>query len=470
MEILEENNWFTRPREFFFLFEQPLVPMFSKEGLFAIKHTLELNMKPGGHGIIWQLMQTNGVFKWFQSLKRDKLIVRQINNPLAGTDKNLLALAGKGARDKKAFGFLSCPRLAKTAEGMNVALITHNEDGFLTTITNVEYTDFSDRGLKDEPAEGQGSHSYYPANTNILFGAIKAIKKALKRLPLPGLLVNFKTDVITLDKNGREHSQKGGRLETTMQNIADVMTNFSTQREIGFSELNTFILFNRREKTLSCAKKKWRAGHPLTETPPGAWLDLQKNWHELFTLRLGFTLPGIAGVEDPAFLIQLHPALGPLWEVIAQKIQTGSLKKGSDLKLDASEVFIQNFHLDGSFEIRSTTLMGRAYLKNITIKNLGIRKSDKNCFWSGEVQRDEKISIILQGESEFHAENLTLEGSHTFEVPDGYRLSLSSSKGKIKTLLEKIDAPSWKWDYRITKEGSVLLTFNSKNSTFHEQT
>ena len=46
--------------------------------------------------------------------------MRQISNPLAGTDTTLLALAGKGYSGGQAFGFMSCERCVGASEGMNV--------------------------------------------------------------------------------------------------------------------------------------------------------------------------------------------------------------------------------------------------------------------------------------------------------------------------------------------------------------
>ena len=46
--------------------------------------------------------------------------MRQISNPMAGVDTTLLALAGTGYLQRRAFGFMSCERVVGAAEGMNV--------------------------------------------------------------------------------------------------------------------------------------------------------------------------------------------------------------------------------------------------------------------------------------------------------------------------------------------------------------
>lgn len=51
---------------------------------------------------------------------RQAAVVRQISNPMAGTDTTLLSLTGVGASRKAAFGFMSCDRHVGAAEGVNV--------------------------------------------------------------------------------------------------------------------------------------------------------------------------------------------------------------------------------------------------------------------------------------------------------------------------------------------------------------
>jgi hypothetical protein len=463
--ILKEKYWFWRPKELFFLFDQPLVPMISETGRFATKSPLVLNLKPGGHGILWQLMKSHHVFSWLHNLKRDKLLIRQINNPLAGTDTNLLALAGKGALEKKSFGFLSCPRKVGAAEGMNVIVDTKEEKGSYSTLTNVEYTDFTEKGLKDEPDAPGSPYSAFPANTNILFAHLPALEKALGKLPLPGLLVNLKGQVTFYDSKGKRVHSKGGRLETTMQNIADALGSRSKNGGVAAEELETFILFNEREKTLSATKKKWQPGDSLDETPEGVFCVKQKNLRRLFTEQLGYQVPEFQGHESPSFLIDVHPALGPLWDIIRQKVQKGILIKGADLLLHVERLFLQNLTLDGALSITSLSLNGTAYLQNVTIKNRGIDWEEPHCFWKGKYKHKERLEIILHGTGEFIAKDVELEGPMTFEVPDGFRMTVTSVKGKVQTSLERAAIPSWKWAYHFDTKGFVLLTFKDQSGT-----
>lgn len=65
-------------------------------------------------------MWDEGVFEWLAQAGAQAALVRQISNPLAGTDTTMLALAGSGFEKRRAFGFMSCERAVGAAEGMNV--------------------------------------------------------------------------------------------------------------------------------------------------------------------------------------------------------------------------------------------------------------------------------------------------------------------------------------------------------------
>lgn len=39
--------------------------------------------------------------------------------------------------------------------------------------------------------------------------------------------------------------------------------------------------------------------------------------------------------KGPGFIFLFHPALGPMWDVVAQKIRGGALMHGSELVLEA---------------------------------------------------------------------------------------------------------------------------------------
>jgi hypothetical protein len=64
--------------------------------------------------------------------------------------------------------------------------------------------------------------------------------------------------------------------------------------------------------------------------------------------------------------------------------------------------------------------------------------------------------------SEFEARDVTLSGSHVFEVPDGYKLLVRAEAGSEGGLRQSLVAlqsalPSWEWWYSQGSRGQVLL-------------
>jgi hypothetical protein len=49
--------------------------------------------------------------------------------------------------------------------------------------------------------------------------------------------------------------------------------------------------------------------------------------------------------RGPGFIFLFHPALGPLWDVAAQKLRGGSLAPRSELVLEVAEVHVEQLHL-----------------------------------------------------------------------------------------------------------------------------
>ncbi|MCB1119558.1 MAG: UTP--glucose-1-phosphate uridylyltransferase, partial [Chlamydiia bacterium] len=407
-QILEENNWFDRPKELFFLIEQPLIPVITEEGTWSIESPLKLQLKPGGHGAIWQMMLTTGAFDWLRSHNRKKILIRQINNPIAGLDANLLAFTGYGCHHDHSFGFASCLRQVNASEGMNVCLQHRGQE----TITNIEYTEFTKRGIADEPLSADTPYSRFPSNTNLLFADIDHIEQLIPQNPLPGMILNLKNSVGTV---------RAGRIETTMQNIADSMLS---------EPYTTFITFNTRRKTISVAKKEYLPEQPISETPVGAYADWLANMHDLLTNHCHMTLPPLTPdatlIHSPPFHVTYHPALGPLWSSIAQKIRGGILHKGSEIQLDIANLTLENLTLDGSLIIINRSLTGTCTLRNVTITNKGPKNS--NTFWQGVQQRHEACTLIIDGDGSFTAENITLTGNQTIHVPAGKHLTRREQK------------------------------------------
>jgi hypothetical protein len=481
-EILEENHYFGRPRNAFRFFSQPLVPTLSKEGKWCLREPLKLLLKPGGHGVIWKLALEEHIFKWFDSYHRNKMLVRQVNNPVAGVDQGLIALTGIGCKEKKAFGFASCLRRVKTSEGMNLLKETLTPEGIKVVLSNVEYCDFEKHGIQDVSISEEEPYSIFPSNTNILFAELSSIARAVKELPYPGMLMNFKEMKYYKSKEG-EVVAPVARLELLMQNIADGFEQTLSQslQEEPQPDLDAFITFNKRYKTISPTKKQFIPGSGLVETALGCFYDYLKNAKELLEEECHFSLPELYREDDflqkaPSFIVMYHPALGPLYSVIGQKIRTGSLTTGSELQLEIADVNIENLHVEGSLIIEAKHVMGhyldhalcyshetgRCFLKNVTIKNRGIDTSKENIYWKNTIHRTEKCQIYLEGFSEFIAQDVLLEGDYSITVKDGERMIAKQEGEKVVFYTEPLTQDAPYWSYAVTQDFDIHLTFNER--------
>ncbi|MFI0435040.1 MAG: UTP--glucose-1-phosphate uridylyltransferase [Parachlamydiaceae bacterium] len=480
LNICKTSNWFGRGEENFYFFIQPLAPVITIEGNWSLSSHLTLTLKPSGHGVLWKLAQEVGVFKWLESHGRHECLIRQVNNPLASTDQGVLTLIGIGCKQQKAFGFLSCQRLLYSDEGTNVIIETEKQSGgYDYCLTNIEYPEFNQRGIGEIPAKPGSPYSLYPTNTNILFANIRSIQEALKTCPLPGQLINMKSEVPYLNADGELSFMLGGRLESTMQNIADHLTDHFSHRldEKDYqTALQTFILCNSRSKTISTTKKSYKKGLPPIETPEQAFYDILSNHRELL-IRCQFEMPPHQSIDEhlaegPSFIFLFHPGLGPLYAIITQKIRKGRLFPGAELQLDMAEVDIEELSLQGSLVIEAQSPLGtikeggfleygnesRCSLRRVFIQNEGIDRSIEQHYWKNAIKRKEGVKIILGEGAEFHAEDLTLKGSHVFEVPDRHRLTAASDgNGGVEIKLRPIEKPTWQWHYSFDSENAIKL-------------
>ncbi len=450
---LEEQNWFGREKKSFRLFCQSGVPMISSTGTWVATAPLQLLTKPGGHGVMWRLAQRLGVFDWLDRLGCQKAIVRQINNCLAGCDTGLLALAGSGWLSGKSMGFASCARQPGMAEGVNVAVERSSRRGLIYTLENIEYNELP----RDLETSVGGP---YLANVNLLFIDLKAIELLSTTRPLPGLTINFKTRLKDAEKGEEILS---GRLESTMQNISSYLVSEPTkqQSQIDDDLLPTFAIFCNRAKILSAAKRAQSASSPA-ETPQQAYHDLHRSSFALLA-SCGIALPHWEGEMPPA-VIALHPSLGPDWRIIAQKIRGGSIEKGSELRLEIAELDSADLRLSGSFHIICETprdeerlkgastspaqLQGRCTLRNVFVQNEGVIDQSACNYWSQRPVTSQSLKVILNGLSEFCAENVTLRGSKTLRVPAGYRMVARQKGADVIFQLMPLGDQIWGWDYR----------------------
>ncbi|KAL3684030.1 hypothetical protein R1sor_002052 [Riccia sorocarpa] len=503
LALCKSHNWFGRGRDNFRLFEQPLVPtVAAADGHWLMREPLQAVLKPGGHGVIWKLARDEGIFSWFKSRARKAAIIRQISNPIAGTDCTLLALSGIGLRYEKKFGFASCDRNVGTAEGVNVLLEKRRADGsWEYGVTCIEYTEFNKLGILDVPVAPGSTQAQYPANTNVLFVDIESVERIASSQPaaaLPGMILNLKKPIQFVDSAGQKHSVLAGRLECTMQNIADSLVNKRSSRlsPRDYDKLDTYVIYNERRKVTSSAKRRRKPGEAsLHQTPDGSFLDVTRNAYDLLS-HCGVQMPEM---EDhhryvdsgPPFIVFIHPALGPLWTIVSQKVQGGSLAPKSELQLEISEFAWRNVQVDGSLLVRATNVMGavesddkgepilqygvrcgRCRLTNVKVINKGVDwQCTNNVYWQNKISRLETLEITLQEDAEFEAKDVTIEGSHKFFVPKGHRMLVTDSPSGMICTLEKMSESastkgSWSWRYNLQASGEVVLQMIS-NDTIH---
>lgn len=479
-QICQNNQWYHRPKDSFKLFMQPLAPVITENGKWSMSDHLQLYLKPSGHGVIWKLAKSEGILDWFKEHKRPKALLRQMNNPIAGTDNGILALIGIGYKENKDFGFASCQRLVHAAEGVNVLAECQKNNQYHYSITNIEYTEFAKYGVKDTPNSPNSPYSVFPSNTNILFIDFNAVEQALMRCAIPGMLINMKTKVPCFDESGNLVEVYGGRLESTMQNIADYMTDiFDCPQEVSeLMKLNTFLTYNARHKTIAVAKKTYVRGKSIQETPESCYYTMLLNHFELLTKHCNFQLAPFPSVQEflsdgPINHILMHPGLGTLYNICAQKIQKGRLLKHAELLLEISEIGLFNFELDGSCLISAETplghlredqileyshLSGKCFLQNVQIRNRGINTSVQNVYWKNQIERHEKFQLFLEENAEFFAENVTFVGDYDIRVPKNTRMVATMDRqGQVTFKQFPISSPTWYWHYAINDHNQIEL-------------
>jgi UDP-N-acetylglucosamine pyrophosphorylase len=458
--ILKEHDFFHRPKDRFLIFHQPLVPMVDENLKWQTQKGSQLFLKPGGHGAIWGLCLKEGVFDTLKSMGVKKLSIRQINNPIACIDFGHSAFLGYGFSKNAQFGFFACERFAGSQEGINVLLQDQNQ---AYCLTNIEYCQLKTVGINDKPnSEGL---SIFPANTNVLFADLDTLSKLSKTHPLPGKILNYKT--FALDGSIKPLA----RLETMMQNMADYIKEDSPRLQ------KTYMTLSPRVKTISPVKKQKIPGSSYEETPQACFFDFMKNAEELLHL-CGIEHTPLGTLEEfyksPVFVFLYLPALGPYFDLIAQKLKRGYLAKRAYLELNIAEVCMSGLNLKGALKIQSknpygfsnknrtfSEKCGRVHIENCVFENLGVDYENSQNIYQDKVVYFEKCEIILEGFSEFKASGITFKGTYRFVVPDGCRLEVRENEyGKLEYHTEKITHPGWTSSYVTGKDRLLIQKSN----------
>jgi hypothetical protein len=285
--------------------------------------------------------------------------------------------------------------------------------------------------------------------------------------PFPGLLINLKTAAFAT-QSGEKRQGPMARLESTMQNIADVFVEKT-------KALKTFVTYNHRHKTISTAKKALLPGGPVQETPEECFYVQLQSARELLADRCRFALPPPRSLPEyleqgPETLFLYHPALGPLYSLIAQKISGGSLSLGSELQLEIADLQIENLSLEGSLLVHASQPLGhfdregilrfsdrtgRCVLRNVGVRNRGVDWGTSRPFWKNCLSRFGALEIRLRGFSEFVAENVTFDGDFRFDVPEGVRMRVKEGAKGLVVEEEKLEEKPF-WVYRWNERRGVL--------------
>jgi hypothetical protein len=265
-----------------------------------------------------------------------------------------------------------------------------------------------------------------------------------------------------------------------MQNIADFIVDSYPQPLLPgeFSRLKSYITYNIRRKTISVTKTLYEPGKDILGTPEGCLFDMLENYRELFKEYCGFDMPDLGSKESylkygPPFYIQLHPAIGPLFSIIAQKIQKGKFSKGSELQLEIADVDIKELDLQGSLRIIGKNIVGKkerskpiqygvgtnkCILRHVNVRNKGIDYSAPQTFWSNQITRSEEVYIYLEENSEFIAENMTFSGAYMIVVPANQRMTAYQDQNSVRFKIEPRMDLSTKGCYSFDASNGINLT------------
>ena len=178
------------------------------------------------------------------------------------------------------------------------------------------------------------------------------------------MIVNLKKMAFQ-DEQGFVREEELARLESTMQNIADVFEYRFSQdaNEDQIPELSTFLTYNHRHKTISTVKKEFVEGGSLSGNSGGMLLGplwqcagpaAKLLW--LFPAAISRSKSYLR--SGPHFDFSYHPSLGPLYSIISQKLRKGRIARGSQLHLSVAELDCENLELEGRLSIIAQLPMG----------------------------------------------------------------------------------------------------------------
>jgi hypothetical protein len=445
-KLIEKDHYFFRSKDDFILFKQPSVPVVDHLGLWQLSENKELILKPAGHGAIWKVCANQAIFDRLIQKGFEKAVVRQINNPLTSTDQNILGLIGYGCQMQKSFGFFATRRKPGAPEGSIVTKIVEEGDAKGKVITNVEYCEVENSGLTTS----------YPANTNLLFVDLNKIKEVVKKMPYPGALLNFK-------------SSPHARVELTMQNIAEAF--IDPNKDPMVAHQDTFVVMQEREKAISVIKRLPKQGGDFCETPQRAFYDLWKVKYDLL-VECGFQLPEYIEftnefLKNPPFLFSYSKALGPLHEVIVQKLKGGTIHAHSRVDLEVVECFVEDLTVDGSLEVKTSYSCGylvdnklrfssdvaKCVISGLTIKNQGINWGNFDPLFPDKIVSTESCEIVIERNALLFIKDCELIGNVSIHVKENTALLIEGNK---RTEIPISSIPPL-FEFNLQEDGKIIL-------------
>jgi hypothetical protein len=96
-------------------------------------------------------------------------------------------------------------------------------------------------------------------------------------------------------------------------------------------------------------------------------------------------------------------------------------------------------------------------LKNVRVKNAGVDWESDQIPWKGEIVRKEECKILLEGDGELYAENVTFSGPVEIRVETGTRVTVKQNGPSLSLHKEKINRSQKLWDYTLTEDFRIVL-------------
>jgi hypothetical protein len=177
--------------------------------------------------------------------------------------------------------------------------------------------------------------------------------------------------------------------------------------------------------------------------------------------------------KGPPFVVDFHPAMGILYQILVSKVRGGRLGYHAEWIMDVGEAYVENLDLEGSLIVEANAPMGptdsfgiirydtarcgKCTLVNVTVRNAGADLSDSTQCYRRAYERAESARIVIRGNGEFYAENVTFLGDVYFEVPENHRLVVYELHGEIAWHHDTISQPTWRWNYGFDEQENIAL-------------